>query len=502
MPEAVAPLFRPPAEFAGDLGAYQSPLMFDDGRPVRTADDWHERRREILKTWHGVMGPWPPLIEKPKIEFLEEGAAGRLHAAPRPPRGRPRPDDRRRLPARPRRQGAVPRRAGRLLRRRDGHRPGQAPERRDFAYQLAKRGFVALSLGSDPGGIYPAKEKAQLQPLSYHAYVAANCYNALANLPEVDPKRIGIVGHSYGGKWAMFASCLYDKFACGVWSDPGIVFDETRQRQLLGAVVSGLRARRGRASGASPRRRTRAPGRTRRLIEAGHDLHELHALMAPRPFLVSGGSEDPPERWKALNHAVAVNKLLGHENRVAMTNRQGHAPTEESNEQIYLFFEHVLKPERAVQDPKGSQYVRQGRPGGDRTDATAGEGPTQFPSGVSAQRAGEGRTPSTRPPLAPAGPLCKLLVISKMAARLRTGTICVSKAQRLSLSPAIMHVPVPPTPERKAGALLLRRALAIRIIARCAAFRGPHPRTWRPCRDPFGNGSLRVRLVDPCVRLR
>ena len=54
--------------------------------------------------------------------------------------------------------------------------------------------------------------------------------------------------------------------------------------------------------------------------------------MAPRPFLVSGGSEDQPERWKALNHAVAVNKLLGFENRVAMTNRKGHTPTEESNE--------------------------------------------------------------------------------------------------------------------------------------------------------------------------
>jgi hypothetical protein len=27
-----------------------------------------------------------------------------------------------------------------------------------------------------------------------------------------------------------------------------------------------------------------------------------------------------------------------------MTNRQGHSPTEESNEQVYLFFEQVLKP--------------------------------------------------------------------------------------------------------------------------------------------------------------
>jgi hypothetical protein len=65
--------------------------------------------------------------------------------------------------------------------------------------------------------------------------------------------------------------------------------------------------------------------------------------MAPRPFLVSGGSEDTPQRWQALNHVIAVNKLLGHSNRVAMTNRDGHSPTPESNEQIYLFFERFLK---------------------------------------------------------------------------------------------------------------------------------------------------------------
>src|SRR5262249_31013747 len=89
-------------------------------------------------------------------------------------------------------------------------------------------------------------------------------------------------------------------------------------------------------------------GAYKRLVEAGHDLHELHALMAPRPFLVSGGSEDPPERWKALNHAVAVNRLLGYGGRVAMTNRKGHPPTDESNEQIYLFSEHFLNPGEAA----------------------------------------------------------------------------------------------------------------------------------------------------------
>jgi len=62
---------------------------------------------------------------------------------------------------------------------------------------------------------------------------------------------------------------------------------------------------------------------------------------------VSGGSEDPPERWKALNHTVAVNKLLGYEHRVGMTNRKTHDPTEESNDRLYEFFEHFLKGKSA-----------------------------------------------------------------------------------------------------------------------------------------------------------
>jgi hypothetical protein len=85
-------------------------------------------------------------------------------------------------------------------------------------------------------------------------------------------------------------------------------------------------------------------GAYRTIFESGHDLNELHALMAPLPFMVSGGSEDGPARWVALNHAVAVNRLLGHEQRVALTSRPAHAPTAESNEQAFRFFEHFLKP--------------------------------------------------------------------------------------------------------------------------------------------------------------
>jgi len=83
-------------------------------------------------------------------------------------------------------------------------------------------------------------------------------------------------------------------------------------------------------------------GAYRKMIEQGRDLHELHALIAPRPFLVSGGAEDPPARWTALNHAVALNRFLGFTNRVVMTTRRDHSPNEQSNDQLYAFFEHFL----------------------------------------------------------------------------------------------------------------------------------------------------------------
>src|SRR5947207_10321821 len=68
----LAPHFQPPPELANDFGAYKSPLVFDDGRKVKTADDWQLRRKEIRKTWHDALGAWPPLVEKPKIEYLEK----------------------------------------------------------------------------------------------------------------------------------------------------------------------------------------------------------------------------------------------------------------------------------------------------------------------------------------------------------------------------------------------------------------------------------------------
>jgi hypothetical protein len=359
---------EPPAEFAGQFGSYASPLKFADGTIVKSANDWPRRRREILDTWHQRLGPWPPLVERPEVKRLEtvrrDGYT--LHH----------------LHVQITRDGKLT--EGYLLVP-DGDGPfpavlvpfyepqtsiGERERGRgthDYGLQLVRRGFVTLSIGT-PGSVDdPGPQTRQLltaagveyawQPLSYLAYVAANCHTALAQMPEVDPSRIGIIGLSYGGKWSMFASCLYDKFACAVWSDPGIVFNEKNanvnywEPWYLG-YEPGRQRKPGVPSSENPR-----TGLYKKMFEAGEDLVDLHALMAPRPVLVSGGTEDPPQNWRALNHLVAVNMLLGHKHRVAMTARPTHVPTAEALEMELLFLEYWLKWTPPVQPVRTDDRV-------------------------------------------------------------------------------------------------------------------------------------------------
>jgi hypothetical protein len=372
-PAILADAFAPPAEYQNDFGRFRSPLVMDDGMMVTTPQQWERRRSEILKTWQSILGPWPALIDKPVVEVVETtqregqitqqqlrlgiGIGGEMVDSFLliPPTSGPHPAVV--VPYYDAQTGA-----------------GLGVPLRDFGWQLAKRGFVTLSIGKPNSGVnfedsreagnrgqYFGSEgkPVRVQPLSALAYTAACAYNFLAGRSDVDSGRIGLVGHSFGGKWSLFASCLDDRFACAVWSDPGIVFDERDRRKEnpggsvnywdpwylgfeLGTVNDSSQSQRFRKLPSEGEPRT---GSYRVLIENGHDLVELHALMAPRPVLVSGGTADMPERWQALNHLIAVNRLLGFDHRVAMTNRREHAPTPESNEQIYAFFQWWLQAE-------------------------------------------------------------------------------------------------------------------------------------------------------------
>ena len=340
------PHFSLPPEFANDFGNYRSPMIFADGSKVKTPGDWETRRTELKKEWEQRLGQWPDLITDPEVEVLESTRRNnftqrriRFHWTP------------------------VEQTTGYLLIP-DGEDRHPAvltvyydPETAiglgegllDFAYQLTTRGFVTLSVGSTGttedktyATYFPDIDSATVEPLSMLGCAAANCWHVLAAQPEVDSERIGIIGHSYGGKWSIFAGCLFDRFAAVAVSDPGIMFDTHPSVNYWEPWYLGWHPRPWRKRGV-PHEENPARGLYAKLLTEGRDLHEIHALLAPRPFFVSGGEVDPPERWCALNHLVQIQRLLGYKNRVGMTNRPKHPPTHESNEMIYAFFEHFLK---------------------------------------------------------------------------------------------------------------------------------------------------------------
>ncbi len=368
-PSELEDLFSPPEAYRDDLGDFRSPLEFADGRRVTSASQWPLRRAEILSTWHRQMGPWPPVIDSPRVETIAISQREKVtqhHLRIGIALDGEMVDGFLLVP-----EGTGPFPAVLVVYYDAQTGAGLGTELRDFGWQLARRGFVTLSIGTANSGVDledrakargplylgPAGKPVRIQPLSALAYSAANAHTWLAQRPDVKPQRIGIVGHSFGGKWALMASCLHEPFACAVWSDGGIVFDERDRRKdnpggsvnywdiwYLGAepglLATPENVGRFRKLPSEDQPRT---GAYQTLIEGGHDLVELHALMAPRPFLVSGGSADRAERWQALNHSIAVNRLLGVEHRVAMSQREAHAPTPESNEQIYRFFQWWLR---------------------------------------------------------------------------------------------------------------------------------------------------------------
>jgi hypothetical protein len=346
--------FEPPAEFAKDFGSYRSPLKFNDGSEVKTAEDWVKRRKEIVDLWHKRLGSWPPLLEKPKVEVLDtkdKDGYTQKHVHVQVSADGKIADGYLLIPSG---KGPFPAVFVPFYEPLTSIGEGQKGHgTHDYGLQLVRRGFVTLSIGT-PGSfekigsdtralLTDAGKEQRRQPLTLLAYVAANCHTALAQMPEVHKDRIGIIGLSYGGKWAMFASCLHDKFACAVWSDPGIVFNEKNSNVnywepwYLGYDPKTQR-KPGVPSADNPR-----TGLYKELIDEGDDLVSLHALMAPRPVLDSGGTEDPPQNWRALNHLIAVNNLLGQKNRVAMTARKGHIPTPEALEIELAFLEYWLK---------------------------------------------------------------------------------------------------------------------------------------------------------------
>lgn len=356
LPAELRSAFEVPESFRNDLGDYRSPLRDAAGKAITSAESWKLRREQIRAEWLKRLGGWPELLKQPQVKYLESEQRGNVtqqhvHVEVAPGKFA---DGYVLLPAGP---GPFPAVFVPFYEAKSSAGLGKSDTvgSIDFGWRLAQRGFVTLQIGT-PGSIeLPGADTRVLlvniakefnaQPLGMLAYMSANCHTVLSQLKQVDASRIGMIGHSYGGKWTMFSTCLYDKFAAAVWVDPGVVFDESnRSINYWEPWYIGYDPNVSRQPGVPSETNPRTGLYKQLYAGGGHEMLELHALIAPRPVLISGGSEDPPHRWKALNHLIAVNKLLGYEQRVAMTNRPMHRPTPEAVDTIERFFDQFLKP--------------------------------------------------------------------------------------------------------------------------------------------------------------
>src|SRR6185436_18764357 len=148
--EKLGPLFSPLPEFKDDLGTLRPVLKFADGREVKTVDDWKARRSEILKKWNDLLGPWPPLLEKPVVqeqwkETVEDFTRHRIEIEIAPGRKTAA------FLLKPAGKGPFPAVVDVFYYPEDG--AGLKADKRqqnDFGYQMVKRGFVALCVGQNP----------------------------------------------------------------------------------------------------------------------------------------------------------------------------------------------------------------------------------------------------------------------------------------------------------------------------------------------------------------
>jgi hypothetical protein len=130
----------------------------------------------------------------------------------------------------------------------------------------------------------------------------------MATRPEFDMKRVGMMGHSLGGKMTLYATAMDDRIRAAVSSEPGIglTFSNYDDFWYLGETI--------------------------RTVDKGTDHHELLALIAPRPFLLIGGdSADNDKSWYYINAARSVYSRANVPQHIGYVNhRKGHSPTPES----------------------------------------------------------------------------------------------------------------------------------------------------------------------------
>ncbi len=328
-------LQAPPVRWPTNAPQLSALLVDSQGKPITSKAGWLKRRAGLKAQWQAVLGEFPGHKAPLKTEVaatedldgftrqlvryqVEDGlyTDGYL-LTPKPLKGR--------LPAVVVFHPTTPLQAKGVA----GLAP-EYPEEKWQGVQLVRRGYVVWCPRNyiETPGAHWAGNAAHVRArhptwtgMTRMVWDAIRAADFVESLPYVDPKRIGCLGHSLGGKEALYAMAFDERYKAGVSSEGGIglKFSNWDAPWYLGV----------------------------RITHPGFDLenHQVLALVAPRAFLLlAGDSADSDRSWAFIQAVMPVYQLLGAPRNIGWwDHHQGHRYSPEARAVAEEFLDQHLR---------------------------------------------------------------------------------------------------------------------------------------------------------------
>ena len=207
-----------------------------------------------------------------------------------------------------------------------------------YARELAERGYVTLAPDYPNFGEYHVDAYA----MGYASTTMKGIWNhmravdLLQSLPEVDPKRIGVIGHSLGGHNSLFLAAFDPRIRAIVTSCGFNSFAKYMKGDLTGWSHQGYMPRIASDYGKDP---ARMP----------FDFPGLLAALAPRPVFINAPLNDSNFEVSGVRDCVAAAlpayQLIFHANDRLVTTypNTGHEMPPAVRIAAYEFLDHCLK---------------------------------------------------------------------------------------------------------------------------------------------------------------